>query len=179
MTDTLRSRRLDLVPFTVEIIDAMLALDEERLRPLVGARFSGGIIPPLLDDALPAIREGVVADPADPAFRAWLVIDREAAEAVGSCGITAHPNDDGCMLIGWSVFERFEGRGYATECARRAIRWAFTRPGVHTVRATIPPWNAASIRVAAKLGMERTGEEQDPEIGHVLVYDVSTGAAPG
>jgi len=178
MSETLRAERLDLEPFSLEIIDAMLRHDEERLHDFVGARFTGGIIPPLLDDALFEIREGLLASPSAPAFRAWLAIDRSAGEVVGSCGITGQPDEAGRMMIGWSVFERFERKGYATECARRTIRWAFEQPGVDCVRATIPPWNIASIRVAEKLGMQITGEDQDPEIGTVLVYDLTTAVSP-
>ena len=40
------------------------------------------------------------------------------------------------------------------------------------MRATIPPDNIPSIRVAEKLGMELVGKGEDPEVGEVLLYEV-------
>lgn len=52
------------------------------------------------------------------------------------------------------------GRGYATEAAAALIAWAFAQPGVERVTAQIAPGNAASLRVARKLGMrEATSDE--------------------
>jgi hypothetical protein len=42
----------------------------------------------------------------------------------------------------------------------------------HDNRRSIPPWHAASLRVAAKLGMPQTGTAQDDEAGDVLVFEL-------
>jgi RimJ/RimL family protein N-acetyltransferase len=49
------------------------------------------------------------------------------------------------------------GRGYATEGARRALRVAFTQLQQPQVISLIHPGNAASIRVAERLGERRVG----------------------
>lgn len=166
----IRAERLDLLPFTPELIEAMIIADGEILQRLVGASFSGGVVPPLMDDALPMMLQALRDHPSP--WWGWLCIDRVIGEAVGAIGFAGPPGDDGKVQIGYAIFPRYERNGYATEAANAAVRWAFTQPDVAAVRATIPPWNAGSIRVAEKIGMRLSGEAQDDEVGQVLVFEI-------
>ena len=60
--------------------------------------------------------------------------------------------------------------GYAIEAARACVDLAFHRFGLDRLCATIRPENAASVRVAEKLGMWKIGEYvkiyQDKEMPH-------------
>jgi RimJ/RimL family protein N-acetyltransferase len=60
--------------------------------------------------------------------------------------------------LGWTVVEALRGRGIATEAARAAAVDAFERAGVPRLVAYIRPENAASIRVAEKLGMRHEAD---------------------
>ena len=171
MSVMIRSDRLDLLPFTPELIEAMILADAGGLRRIVGARFSAGLVPPLMEDALPMMLEALRANPSP--WWGWICVDRDLGEAVGAIGFAGPPASNGKVQMGYAVFPRFEGHGYATEAALAAIRWAFTQPDVVAVRATIPPWNGGSIRVAEKVGMKLTGEAEDDEVGPVLVYEVA------
>lgn len=64
-------------------------------------------------------------------------------------------------------FERFTGRGYATEMAGAAIEEA-RRHGCAEIVAGVDEVNAASLRVLEKLGFERTATLQGA-FGHMLV----------
>jgi RimJ/RimL family protein N-acetyltransferase len=57
--------------------------------------------------------------------------------------------------IGWTFDPAHHGRGYATEAARALLALAFGTLGVHRVYARVDVDNAASVRVAGKLGMRR------------------------
>jgi RimJ/RimL family protein N-acetyltransferase len=52
------------------------------------------------------------------------------------------------------------------------VSWALSHEGVDGVRATIPDWNASSVRLAEKIGFVMTGTAADPEVGEVLVYEI-------
>jgi RimJ/RimL family protein N-acetyltransferase len=54
--------------------------------------------------------------------------------------------------IGWTLGREFWGRGFATEAAIACRDWAFGSLGVGRLISLIAPMNAASIRVAEKLG---------------------------
>jgi RimJ/RimL family protein N-acetyltransferase len=135
LTAQIDTARLTLRPFTADIIDALLAGDRQRLEELADARFPEPLRPPpLMEDALPTLREWLIADP-DSA--PWLLIEHEEAVAVGTSGVAPHPAS-GVYTMGYAVYPEFEGRGYTTEGSRALLEWAFKRPEVHVVEATIP-----------------------------------------
>jgi RimJ/RimL family protein N-acetyltransferase len=63
------------------------------------------------------------------------------------------------------------GKGYATEAARRALRYAFEELGREHVISLIRPDNHPSIRVAERLG-ERLEGETEFFGGRALIYGI-------
>ena len=59
--------------------------------------------------------------------------------------------------IGYGVLEAYQGRGYATEAVRIALRWAFQHPEVSAVEAETDPDNTASQKVLTNCGFRATG----------------------
>ena len=72
-------------------------------------------------------------------------------EVIGLAGM--QPHDDGRFELGWWIWKTYWGRGYATEAIRPFVAHARDSMGLKLVVAIIDPPNAASKRVAAKLGM--------------------------
>lgn len=64
----------------------------------------------------------------------------------------AHGSD---IEIGWRLRPFVWGRGYASEAARRVLSYALDELSLPLVIAEIHPENAASIRIAEKLGMRQ------------------------
>jgi RimJ/RimL family protein N-acetyltransferase len=81
----------------------------------------------------------------------WAVTERASGALVGRVGFW---NPDGWpgFELGWLLRRSYWGRGYATEAARAALDWAFTQRDQPHVISLIYPDNAASIRVATRLG---------------------------
>ena len=76
--------------------------------------------------------------------------------------------------MGYSIYPAFQGQGLASEAAEALTVWALAQPGVRRVRATIPPDNLASQRVAAHAGLHRTGRtEIDEDVGLVEVWETN------
>jgi RimJ/RimL family protein N-acetyltransferase len=165
----LRTSRLTLRPLTVLAIDRWLEGDAEGFLQETGVRLASPVdAPPLLGEDLPALRGMMAETPGQDGWWLWMVARASDAEGLGVAGFFGPPAEDEAR-IGYSVYERHQGMGYATEALETLLAWAWEQ-GVTTVSATIPPWNAPSIRVAEKLGMVLTGTEEDPEVGTVLVY---------
>ncbi len=61
--------------------------------------------------------------------------------------------DDRTAEIGWLVGPRFQGHGYARECAALLLELSFGELGLHRVYAELDPRNAASVAVCTGLGM--------------------------
>ncbi|WP_261801904.1 GNAT family N-acetyltransferase [Streptomyces sp. ISID311] len=82
------------------------------------------------------------------------ILERESGLVVGAIGLF-WPPADGSVEFGYGIVPSRRGRGYASEAARALVAFAFTAPGVHTVRADIERSNPASGRVLEKAGLER------------------------
>lgn len=81
----------------------------------------------------------------------WTVERHEDDEIIGFVLIGFEPGDHEPEL-GYMFREHAEGRGYATEAACRAKRYAFEELGFTTLVSTLDHDNTASLRVAQKLG---------------------------
>ena len=101
----------------------------------------------------------------------WAVEEKATGEFVGHIGFW-NPEGWPDFEIGWTLCPRSWGRGYATEAARPALRWAFTELDRPHVISLIDPANAASIRVAQRLGESLAGSTE--VMGNqVLVYRIT------
>lgn len=87
---------------------------------------------------------------------AFAVRERDTGDLAG-LGILATPSFLPEILpateVGWRIGRDRWGRGYAPEAARAVIGFAFGELGLDRVVSCIHSENAASIRVAEKLGM--------------------------
>lgn len=87
----------------------------------------------------------------------WAVEERASGEMVGRVGCWRPEGWPG-LEVGWTLRRGFWGRGYATEAARASLEYAFTELNQTRVISLIAPDNAASIRVAGRLGERPEGE---------------------
>ena len=74
----------------------------------------------------------------------------------GTIHLKGPPGVAGSVDLGWEVEPADRRQGLATEAAHAVLRWVLTQPRVRRVTARIQDDNAASIRVAERLGMRRT-----------------------
>jgi RimJ/RimL family protein N-acetyltransferase len=65
--------------------------------------------------------------------------------------------------VGWRLAREHWGNGYATEGARASLEHAFAGLGLRQVISIVDPANAASVRVAQRLGMERGRDRIHPQ----------------
>ncbi|MFJ4467081.1 GNAT family N-acetyltransferase [Streptomyces sp. NPDC089424] len=85
----------------------------------------------------------------------WAV-DAAGAGFVGDVYVRPLGSDPGEREIGWHIARPHWGRGYASEAAAAAVRYAHAA-GVARVVALIDPAHHASVRVAYKAGLVPEG----------------------
>ncbi len=90
----------------------------------------------------------------------WLVLDRTTDEVAGFCGFLEIPSIHPEPQLVYAMFERFSGKGYATEMARTSIDHARSQSGFAQVIASVDEVNVASLRVLEKLGFVRIATQQ-------------------
>jgi len=152
----LQSARLDLHPLTSADADAVALVygDADTMTTMPWRMLRSRE----LVDAWLAER---IAEHARTGYGMYVVADRDGG-IVGFCGFI--PRDER-LELGWVVHKSYWGRGFATEAADAVLATARDRD----VFAAIRPDNAASIRVAAKIGLTLGGETED-EHGALLLY---------
>lgn len=83
----------------------------------------------------------------------WAVVYKATGEVLGWCGLKYHANT-GETDLGFRLFKKYWGKGYATEASHLALQYGFRRLGLDSVIARAVKKNVASIKVMNKLGME-------------------------
>ncbi len=101
----------------------------------------------------------------------WAVEEAGTGRLAGRIGFL-NPEGWPGFELGWTLAREFWGRGYATEGARRALRYGFTELGREHVISLIRPDNLPSIRVAERLG-ERLEGSTELLGSEALVYGIS------
>lgn len=92
-----------------------------------------------------------------------LIVRREAPEVViGTANFTSFIRGVAQMCnLGYSLGERFVGRGYMHEALEGAIGYAFEALNLHRIQANYMPHNERSAKVLAGLGFVIEGEARD------------------
>lgn len=93
------------------------------------------------------------------------VVMKETGRLIGQAGLLkSRINGEEVTEIGYIFHNDYWHRGFATEAARACMAVAFGRLGQAAVWCSIRPENAASIRLAERLGMRPCGR-------HDVVYN--------
>jgi RimJ/RimL family protein N-acetyltransferase len=171
----LRTARLDLVPMTVAMVEAVMLGRRDDAERLVEARMPARWPnPELVERAFTASLEAIRAN---PDVRLWgdrvLIVRGPETEArvVGSVVFHGRPDDDGVAEIAYGVEEASQSQGYATEAVEASVGWALEQPRVHAVQAATFAWHRPSLRVIEKVGMSRVGTREHETLGELLVFE--------
>ncbi len=174
----LYTARLELVPITLPMVEAVMQGDRALAESIAGAQLPASwpgetLIARAFTASLEAIR-------ADPEKRLWgdrLMIPRDSRQVLGSVIFHGRPDEDGIAEVGYGVEEASQGQGYGTEGTRACVEWALEQPGVRAVTATTFPWHRASLRVIEKLGMRLCGAREHELLGEMHIYEVRRGGS--
>lgn len=102
-------------------------------------------------------------------FGPWAVIERGSGDYLGRVGLRwTDVGDKAGIEALWAIDPERHGEGFAPEAAAAALEFA-GELGLDEVVAMILPINAASRRVAEKIGMEPAGEVEHAGFDHLLL----------
>jgi RimJ/RimL family protein N-acetyltransferase len=104
----------------------------------------------------------------------FVVEERAGGAFLGRVGPLRPPGYPG-FEIAWGLAPAARGKGYAVEAARAAIDWSFETFGLDRIISIIHPDNAASRRVAERLGERRTAERFAPFGDLCDIWEMSRG----
>lgn len=169
------SDRLDLVPMTLELMEALLRGDRGSAQAIVGYRIPEGW--PQGDEAVLRFRSAIArAQPeALPLLLRAMVLRADREVMVGRIGFHGPPDEEGVLEIGYKVFPQYRRQGFAREAVLAMLRWAQRYPGVHRFRASVSPENLPSRNLVTAIGFIEVGSQWDEEDGEELVLEQAAG----
>jgi len=154
-----RTARLELIPWTLPLIDAFIANDRAAAEAALGITFPEPFsAPPESDDILPFFRNVVAEDTSMGVFVPRMIVRIADRMSVGSIGCTV-PDEAGASLYGYGIYPEFESNGYASEAATGIVDWALALDGIRSVTATIPVGHTASEIVSTRAGLVNSGRQ--------------------
>jgi [ribosomal protein S5]-alanine N-acetyltransferase len=183
---TIATARLQLVTLPKETLDALL---DERARPAERVDFE---IPEWWpdDEDRPVLEMRLRQLQAQPGIEPWLLraIVGEDNTMVGHVGFhyppapiekaldenfsgPREPAEGGASELGYTIFEPYRGKGYATEAVGALLEWGFNEMGLGAALASTAPTNFASQRVLERVGGWREiGRAIDKVDGEEIVF---------
>ena len=125
------------------------------------------------DDETREWLERQIARYRDDGYGYFAVVLKETGKLIGQAGlINAEVDGKPAVEIGYVFDDAVWGNGYALEAASACVELAFRRFGIAELYATIRPENAASVNLARKLGMKKTGAYAKVYQGKKMPHDI-------
>ena len=117
--------------------------------------------------------EQMRSHPRDSGWLLRAIVRAHGSELVGVINFHGEPDERGRAELGYTVFEPYRRRGFASEAALGMMQWAHEAHGVGTFVLSISPANLPSLNMAAKLGFVQVGSQMDEEDGEEWVFELS------
>jgi len=150
--DGLSTERLLLRRFTQADLPLLTELNAD---PEV-MRYVGGVQTP---QQTRAMLESRILDyyQANPGLGVWATLRRGSGECIGF-HLLNHIQGEDLIQVGYRLFPRHWGRGYATEMSVALLRYGYTRLLLPSIVAITDLHNRVSQQVLLKAGLHRHGE---------------------
>lgn len=106
----------------------------------------------------------------------WGIFKKDSNELIGRCGIQNRTIDNHMEIeLGYLLDRDHWGMGYALECTKAVLSYAFEYLGIQRIVASIDKLNTRSISIATKLGMVQEKEIMD-NCRNCYLYVITKGA---
>lgn len=104
-------------------------------------------------------------------FGMWVVERKSDGAVLGRVGMH-YPEGWPAVEVGWTLGKEYWGKGYATEAARAAMRYAFATQNLERIISVIQIDNVASQAVARRLGETKGVRFEIAHSGQTFVTDI-------
>ncbi|WP_282454610.1 GNAT family N-acetyltransferase [Flavobacterium pygoscelis] len=156
----LLTKRLILIPFTIEICETILKSDFRNLDSLKLNRAFGWPDAEVLE-TLPKIIDNLSRVEKPTGFESWMIIKKENYEIIGDLGFKGFNPHDNNIDLGYGIIEEEQKKGYALEATNELIAWAFLNPIVKEITARCLMENEASIHLLKKLNFKIIKQDKE------------------
>lgn len=114
--------------------------------------------PNTVEDTQRFISDMITQASSSPRYKFDFALElKNQGKMIGGVGIRRETQQSQVANLGWAIHPKFQRQGFATEAAKRLIRFGFENLNLKVIYATCDGRNEASYRVMERLGMKRVG----------------------
>lgn len=153
----IKGRNILLKPMNTSLVDSMLELEIRNKEFFI--QYAPDRDPDYYTYAgqlkrMEAIEENWVKD-LGYGFAIYLHDNSEPIGSIGLFNIKRGPSQT--AMVGYSLDQEHNGKGYATEALRLIVDFAFDQLNLHRVEAEVMPSNIGSIKILERTGFHKEG----------------------
>jgi ribosomal-protein-alanine N-acetyltransferase len=171
MTIILETERLILRHLVMDDLDELFALYQD---PEIRRYFPEGVLN--YEDTKEELEWHMHGHPRHPELGLWGTIHKESGRFIGRCGLLPWTIEGQYEVeIAYLLDKSFWHQGLATEAAKGILEYGFGKLGLSRLICMIDPENAASQKVAERIGMtfERQVDEYEGDNLPFFIYSIN------
>ena len=155
--EPIRTARLDLIPISMEFVEALVEGDRDRASAIIGAAVGWS----LANDPAHIVQLAIAAaGPRMPLAGGRVLVLLEPPSrrrAIGSVGFHAPPDERGRLEVGCRILSAYRGRGYTGEAMAAMFEWAATRLGITTFLVAVNSSDTSAPRHLTEVELRGRG----------------------
>ena len=158
--DNLKTERLILIPFTLEICKNLLN-DDFNVLFKMGLKKGKSWPDADVIETLPKIINNLSQVKYPTGFESWMIIKNDTFEIIGDLGFKGFNYEEENVDIGYGIIKEEREKGYAEEATSELIKWAFSKERVMEITARCLIDNVNSVKLLKKLNFVETKRENE------------------
>ncbi len=159
LINKLTTKRLSLIPYTIQICQNVLQQDFSDLQQLGLQRGASWPDQDVLE-TLPKIINNLSQVTAPTGFESWLIIKNDTQEIIGDAGFKGLDPKSATIDLGYGIIKEERRKGYAEEAASALTQWALATGLVKAITAKCLLDNEGSIKLLKKLNFTETQKDE-------------------
>jgi len=165
---SVRTKRLQLLPLHLshlKLLKESRVLFEADLDLKPSNLQTAEWIAPQIEETIEYWIECISDDPTNYLWHTnWEIILTEENRSIGNTGFNGMPDNDGEIIIGYSIDLNYHNKGYMTEALQAMIKWAKKSQRLKRILAETPSNNYSSHRVLEKNGFKHLESDANNKI---------------
>lgn len=161
MKQNLETERLSLLP--LQACSLALSLEDyEKMQTELGLNVTNTILDEEMQYAMKVRLRKVLEDIENYLWLTnWAIVHKEQNQIIGFIMLKGCPNENGEVIVGYGIEEKYRRNGYATEALKRLTDWVFENPKALCVIADTEKTNVPSHKVLENIGAVKYKEDDE------------------
>lgn len=161
ITQNIETERLNLLPLKAHNL-ALSLENYGKMQADLGLRVTAAILDEEMQYAMKVRLKKVLEDIENYLWLTnWAVVLKKENQIIGFIMLKGYPNENGEVIVGYGIEEKYRRNGYAAEALKGLTEWVFQNPKALCVIADTEKTNIPSHKVLENVGAIRYKETDE------------------